>query len=100
LLFSADLINHAEINPKVRNLVATLDLIRKIDLEILSQNLEGAIYEPEQFPAGIIRLRQPYKTTILVFTSGKAVITGLKSSDWIRPVLQRLADIIKEPGYT
>jgi len=40
-----------------------------------------AIYEPEQFPGAILRLKEPFKTSMLIFASGKVVITGLKSSN-------------------
>jgi transcription initiation factor TFIID TATA-box-binding protein len=53
-----------------------------------------AIYEPEQFPGAILRLKEPFKTTILIFASGKAVITGLKSSIQIEPIVQQLKELL------
>jgi len=78
---------------KIRNIVVTADFRRNIDLEELSKR-HKMIYEPEQFPGGILRVEEPYKATVLVFASGKAVITGLKSSRHIKPSVDRVAKII------
>jgi len=82
-----------ELQPKTQNLVATADFEKCIDLEKIPEDT-GAIYEPEQFPGAILHLETPFKTTILVFASGKAVITGLKSSDQINPTIRRIEEII------
>ena len=82
------------IQPKIRNIVVTADLGENVNLEELTKNCR-MIYEPEQFPGGILRIEEPYKTTILIFASGKVVITGLKRSNQIKPTVQKLADIVK-----
>ena len=48
------------------------------DLQSIALGLDGAEYEPEQFPGLIYRLSEP-KTAILLFRSGKVVCTGAKS---------------------
>lgn len=77
-----------------QNMVVTADFGRGLNLEKLSENTK-AIYEPEQFPGAILRLEQPFKTSILVFASGKVVITGLKSSQQIEPTIQKLQQLIE-----
>ena len=62
--------------PRVRNIVATVDFGEAIDLEEVSDRL-GALYEPEQFPGAILRVEEP-GTTALLFASGKAVILGAR----------------------
>lgn len=52
------------------------------------------VYEPEQFPGGIIKVKEPFKATVLLFASGKAVITGLKSSSQIDPILQKIVNLV------
>ena len=42
--------------PRVRNIVATLNIGKKLNLTSLSQNLSKSIYEPEQFPGLIFRI--------------------------------------------
>ena len=82
------------LQPKVRNIVATADLGESVNLEELSKNCR-MIYEPEQFPSGILRVEEPFKATVLLFASGKAVITGLKSSNQIKPTIQKLLNILE-----
>lgn len=83
-----------EINPQTRNIVATADFETSVNLERLCENSK-AIYEPEQFPAAILRLREPHHSSILIFTSGKVVITGLTSSSQIDPVVQQIRELIE-----
>lgn len=49
-----------------------------IDLEKISeQHIDYCSYEPEVFPGLIYRLMEP-KLVILIFVSGKIIITGAK----------------------
>jgi len=85
----------AILDSKVRNIIVSANLENTVSLEKLSQ-MPKAIYEPEQFPSVILRLESPFKATILVFTSGKIVISGLTSSTQIDPTIQQLQTIIAE----
>jgi len=87
-------IKPTELKPIVQNIVSTVDFGESLDLEKLSENIK-AIYEPEQFPGAIVRIEKPFKTTILFFASGKAVITGLKSSEQIEPTIQLIKQLIE-----
>ena len=82
------------LQPKIRNIVLTADLEKSINLEELSKKCK-MIYEPEQFPGGTLRIEEPYKATILIFASGKVVITGLKSSNQIKPAIRKLVNLLK-----
>ncbi|OWZ21965.1 TATA-box-binding protein [Phytophthora megakarya] len=63
----------------VRNVVGTADVCFKIRLEGLARDhLRFTTYEPELFPGLIYRMLRP-KCTLLIFISGKIVITGCKS---------------------
>ncbi len=93
-LVEKDLTKKIELVPKIQNIVVTADFEASLDLETFSKNLK-AIYEPEQFPGAILRLEKPFKTSILLFASGKAVITGLKSSEQIEPTIQQLKELIE-----
>jgi transcription initiation factor TFIID TATA-box-binding protein len=93
-LVERHLAKSAELQSKTQNLVVTVDFEASLNLELLSENLR-AIYEPEQFPGAILRLEQPFKTSVLLFASGKAVITGLKNSEHIEPTVQMLKQLIE-----
>jgi len=66
---------------QLRNLVGSADVRFPIRLEGLASDHEDhASYEPELFPGLIYRLNKP-KTTLLIFVSGKVVITGAKTKE-------------------
>jgi len=65
----------------VHNLVATARIssnCKVFDLCIISRLLPNASYDKQKFAAITVRLKQPY-CTILLFTSGKMVLTGCKN---------------------
>jgi len=63
---------------KIQNIVASINLGKKINLEQVARTLPYSIYEPDQFPGIIHRVVEP-KTVILLFASGKLVCTGGKT---------------------
>ena len=92
---------------KVQNIVGSADVRFPIRLEGLAY-AHGYFcsYEPELFPGLIYRMRSP-KVVLLIFVSGKVVLTGAKARedvyaafDAIYPVLQefRKADAAPHPA--
>jgi TATA-box binding protein (TBP), component of TFIID and TFIIIB len=66
----------------IQNIVASADLKTHLNINTvaLGLGLENIEYEPEQFPGLIYRIKQP-KVVVLIFSSGKLVITGGKSPE-------------------
>ena len=66
----------------VQNIVASADLKTRLNINAiaLGLGLENVEYEPEQFPGLVYRIKQP-KIVVLIFSSGKLVITGEKSPE-------------------
>ncbi|GJY34454.1 TATA-box-binding protein [Tanacetum coccineum] len=66
---------------KIQNIVASLDVKFPINLERLAIS-HGAFssYEPELFPGLVYRMKQP-QIVLLIFVSGKIVLTGAKVRD-------------------
>ncbi|AAM31880.1 TATA-box-binding protein [Methanosarcina mazei] len=64
---------------RVQNIVASADLKTNLNLNTIAIafGLENVEYEPEVFPGLIYRVEAP-KVVVLVFSSGKLVITGGK----------------------
>jgi transcription initiation factor TFIID TATA-box-binding protein len=62
---------------KVQNIVASANLHSALNLNAIAigLGLENIEYEPEQFPGLVYRLSEP-KVVVLLFGSGKLVITG------------------------
>ncbi|MHA1754220.1 MAG: TATA-box-binding protein [Candidatus Odinarchaeia archaeon] len=86
-----------EITYKVENVVASVTLNDKIDLNKLSSNIAEAEYDPSQFPGLVLRLKEP-KAAILVFNTGRMVVTGLRSEDDAPEVVSKIIEKIKNAG--
>jgi transcription initiation factor TFIID TATA-box-binding protein len=69
-------------NFSMKNMVFTTDLDNCVDLSQLSivLGLESVEYEPEQFP-GLIYRPDTYDCVLLIFASGKVVITGSTTAE-------------------
>lgn len=78
-----------------RNVVCTADLGDSINLDSLAigLGLELTEYEPEQFP-GLVYRPSESNVTILIFASGKAVLTGLADERDAEIEFQNLKDKI------
>jgi len=66
---------------QVHNLVGTCKVVNNmesLDLQSVSDLLPNAVFEKQKFAAITIRLGKP-TCTVLLFTSGKMVLTGCKS---------------------
>ena len=82
---------------KIQNIVASTTFAKKLDLDIIAQSLEGAEYEPEQFPGLVYRLDKP-KTATLLFRSGVANCTGAKNVEDVRKTVDIIAGKLKKLG--
>jgi len=80
---------------KVENIVASFKLPYRINLEVLAFESEDTEYEPEQFPGLVLRLKEP-KTVMLIFKSGKIIITGAKTPQEADIAAQKTTDLIEE----
>ena len=74
---------------KIVNIVASANLLGKIELEDVAYVLNKTMYEPEQFPGLIYRMDDP-KVVILVFATGKLVCTGAKKEAEIYQAVEKL----------
>ena len=82
-------------SPKIDvvNIVGTADVGGEIDLEAMSDVLENVMYEPEQFPGLIYRMTEP-KVALLVFASGKLVITGARREEQVYEAADKIRAIL------
>ena len=79
----------------IQNIVASGDLRFTVNLEKTSMVLENSLYEPEQFPGLIHRMKDP-KTVILIFGSGKIVITGAKFQEQVPVAAKKVQERLFE----
>ena len=64
-------------------------------MEKAARVLDNIMYEPEQFPGAIYRMDEP-KVVILIFSTGKLVITGAKREEQAREAAEKMRDILIE----
>lgn len=75
---------------QIQNIVASGDINAYINLERAAYLLEDSMYEPEQFPGLIHRMREP-RVVLLIFSSGKMVITGAKEESEVEMAVRNIA---------
>jgi transcription initiation factor TFIID TATA-box-binding protein len=82
---------------RIENVVATTSVGAELDLKAIALALDGAEYEPEQFPGIVYRIKEP-KTATLLFRSGKLVCTGAKSIDDVHTAIKTVIQRVSEAG--
>ena len=82
---------------KIENVVATVtaSIAEKIDLTIIAKKYDDVEYNPERFPGLVMRIQKP-KATILVFSTGKMVVTGLRDSKDAPEVVSKVMKSIQK----
>lgn len=80
---------------KIQNYVCMADIDQQLDLSALAigLGLEFTEYEPEQFP-GLVYRPTDYDCVMLIFGSGKVIITGTTSVDSAEEAVAYLLDQI------
>src|SRR5256884_5137347 len=81
----------------IENVVASVTLKQRIDLNAIVRIFPGAEYRPEQFPALVYRLKNP-KTATLISSSGKMVCTGSKSERQAHKAVLKVVDELMKRG--
>jgi len=84
----------------VQNIVATASLGEEVDLNALFTRLHpAATYNPEDFPGLVLHMKfRGRKFTFLIFSSGKMVCTGARSSAEVKHGLRALASVLRKLG--
>jgi transcription initiation factor TFIID TATA-box-binding protein len=74
-------------------MVCSYNLGKYININKLSVtlNLENIEYEPEQFPGLVYRIKDP-KIVVLIFSSGKLILTGGRNLEDIKKGLDTLEE--------
>jgi transcription initiation factor TFIID TATA-box-binding protein len=84
---------------KIENVVATVitEITEKMDLNIIARKFSDVEYNPERFPGLVMRIIEP-KATILVFSTGKMVVTGMRDEAEAEPVVKEAVKRITKCG--
>ena len=81
----------------IENVVASTGIGQELDLQSVAMDLEGADYDPEQFPGLVYRTQNP-KSAALIFRSGKLVITGGKRPEDAEHAVDMIVSRLEELG--
>ena len=84
---------------KIENVVATVvvEITEKIDLNQIARKHADVEYNPERFPGLVMRIEKP-KATILIFSTGKMVVTGLRKASEAERVVDKVVKNIRKAG--
>ncbi len=77
--------------------MASTSIGEELDLTAIALAIDGTVYEPEQFPGLVYRLKEP-KTATLLFRSGKAVCTGAKNLKDVKKAINKVATEVEKAG--
>jgi transcription initiation factor TFIID TATA-box-binding protein len=82
---------------KIQNIVASVSLNQKINLQEIVQKFPQTEYNPSVFPGLVFRLKKP-KTATLIFGTGKMVCTGAKSEKESRSAVGKVVKELRNQG--
>jgi len=84
---------------KIENVVATVvvEITEKIDLKVIARKYAEVEYNPERFPGLVMRIEKP-RATILIFSTGKMVVTGLRKAAEAPKVVEKVVKNIRKSG--
>lgn len=82
---------------EIQNVVASVILDQRIDLNQIVKNFDNVEYKPDQFPGLVFRLDKP-KTATLIFSSGKMVSTGAKSEKQANEAVHKIVRELRSKG--
>ena len=89
----------SDLDYKIENVVATVsvELTEKIDLNQIARKHAEVEYNPERFPGLVMRIEKP-RATILIFSTGKMVVTGLRKAVEATRVVEKVVKNIRKAG--
>ena len=73
----------------IQNIVVRIDLKCNLNLDNIGECLSNSSYDPRRFPGLFLRINAP-KSVLIIFRSGKIILTGIKVFDDIDSILEFL----------
>jgi len=80
---------------KIQNIVGSCDVGFKISLAGIDSQIRYCSYDPEVFPGLIFKMLDP-KIVLLIFVSGKIVLTGAKERKEIYDAFQKILPVLRK----
>jgi transcription initiation factor TFIID TATA-box-binding protein len=88
---------HRDLEIQIENVVASASINQKFDLLEIVEKFPRVEYNPRKFPGLVFRLRTP-NTTTLIFSTGKMVCTGSKSSKMAEQAVKKVVEELIKGG--
>jgi transcription initiation factor TFIID TATA-box-binding protein len=82
---------------RIQNVVVSVSLDQKFDLNAIVQGNPLVEYCPKKFPGLVFRLKKP-KTAVLIFSTGKMICTGAKSGKAAKRAVKKTISELKSSG--
>ncbi|MFX1488038.1 MAG: Lrp/AsnC ligand binding domain-containing protein [Promethearchaeota archaeon] len=79
------------------NLDISFNFADKVNLDQIAQNNVNIKYNPERFPGLVIKSDHP-RATILIFSTGDAVVTGLSNATEKDELIPKIIELIRKTG--
>ena len=79
---------------EIENMVASTGIDQELDLESVGLELNGADYDPDNFPE-LVHRTQDTKGAALIFQSGKVVCTGASSAADVHDAIEIVFDELR-----
>jgi transcription initiation factor TFIID TATA-box-binding protein len=78
----------------VENIVVSTQIAKSLDLLKLAEVIPGSAYKPEEAEVLVLHIETP-RTVAMLFSDGKAILSGTKTLSEIDAVLQLLKDKLR-----
>ena len=91
--------SHPKETLEIQNVVASTAIGQELNLSSVARDLEGADFDPEQFPGIVYRTQDPHAAS-LIFRSGKVVCTGANSVEKVYEALDSVFGTLRDLGMT
>ena len=81
----------------IENVVASASIDERLDLKDITKKFPDVEWNPDTFPGAVFRLKNP-RTTTLLFSTGKMVCTGAKSSEFAKTAIKKVVQSLRKSG--
>ncbi|MFX1571289.1 MAG: GTP-binding protein [Promethearchaeota archaeon] len=83
----------------LKNIIATVTttIEEKVNFSQLASKYSELLYNPEKFPGLIMQIEKP-KATVVLFSTGKMVITGLQQTSDVEKVMEKVIEFFRAEG--
>lgn len=95
---ATDVLSGNKLLIRIQNIASTANLGVRLDLKKIALKCRNTEFNPRRFGAVIMRLREP-RATALIFSSGKMVVTGVKSTHNATLAAKKFAYIVERVGF-